>query len=296
MTLTALTLALLVAGAGVGMGVATSTPAPSPYYPHSNGTHGRCQAVCTAACSSMKKEYLEVGTCFPKFTQKSLEDSCANAACAKVVPDACKSGCACDFTPMAAPGPDQWKCEHHQFAGLPTPSPGAATSTPAPSPYYPHSNGTHGNSPGSAPAPSYPHSNGTHGNSPGAAPHHNPSPGAAPHHGTPAPAPSHSTSACMPKAKCCRAKTLPCMAACAGLAVKSYCRSTPQRSNSTVCKPVPLPRPPTGVCCKAQVATCLACEKKMSVNQYCADTFRQNQEPLPVRHSIIHIFVSNCSG
>ena len=50
------------------------------------------------------------------------------------------------------------------------------------------------------------------------------------------------------------------MAACAGLAVKSYCLSTPQRSNSTVCKPAPPPRPPTGVCtgvcCKAQVATC----------------------------------------
>ena len=68
----------------------------------------------------MKKEYGKVGTCFPKFSQKSLEASCANAACAKVVPDACKSGCACDFTPIAAPGPDQWKCANHQFAPLPS--------------------------------------------------------------------------------------------------------------------------------------------------------------------------------
>ena len=249
MTLTALTLALLVAGTGVGMGVATSTPAPSPYYPHSNGTHGRCQAVCTAACSSMKKEYLEVGTCFPKFTQKSLEDSCANAACAKVVPDACKSGCACDFTPMAAPGPDQWKCEHHQFAGLPTPSPGAATSTPAPSPYYPHSNGTHGNSPGSAPSPYYPHSNGTHGNSPGAAPHHHPSPGSAPHNNpSPGSAPHHHPS---PAPYCCMSMDATCLACKAGMTKDQYCAKKPA---TTGCKGAcdPSTGPTRGFCPKAR--------------------------------------------
>jgi hypothetical protein len=97
--------------------LATRTAASSTAAPIA----GNCtNQLCTDACVAFKTEYDptqpgDPGGCYPAYWQQNLSISCQQPPCAKVAPAACASGCKCDFTSIADPGPNQWKCTGHNF-------------------------------------------------------------------------------------------------------------------------------------------------------------------------------------